>query len=65
MTVADNGRGPAGGGPDGFGVLGMIERAWSIGGILEAGPGDGGGFIVTAVLPVAGDQAVASSRAAT
>ncbi|MFI0369811.1 sensor histidine kinase [Actinomadura sp. 1N219] len=44
---------PSGGTPGGFGILGMIERARSVGGTLDAGPGDGGGFVVTAVLPVA------------
>ncbi|MFD0684776.1 sensor histidine kinase [Actinomadura fibrosa] len=53
VRVADDGRGPSGGAPEGFGVLGMIERARSIGGTLDAGPGDGGGFTVTAVLPAA------------
>ncbi|WP_218040303.1 sensor histidine kinase [Actinomadura sp. WMMB 499] len=66
VRVADDGRGaPAGpahrqpgaaarpeGGSAGFGVLGMIERARSIGGTLDAGPAAGGGFTVTATLPV-------------
>ncbi|TDD36054.1 sensor histidine kinase [Actinomadura sp. KC06] len=53
VRVADDGTGPSGGTPGGFGILGMIERARSVGGTLDAGPGDGGGFVVTAVLPVA------------
>ncbi|MFI0408798.1 sensor histidine kinase [Actinomadura sp. 3N508] len=53
VRVADNGAGPSGGTPGGFGILGMIERARSVGGTLDAGPGDGGGFVVTAVIPVA------------
>ncbi|MFD0904906.1 sensor histidine kinase [Actinomadura sediminis] len=68
VRVADDGRGfaagPSGGspgGPDGgssgFGVLGMIERARSVGGTLDAGPAPGGGFTVTAVLPA--DRAAA------
>ncbi|MBE1536065.1 sensor histidine kinase [Actinomadura algeriensis] len=55
VRVADDGRGAAAGppgGPAGFGVLGMIERARSIGGTLDAGPAAGGGFTVTAILPV-------------
>ncbi|GGV21944.1 two-component sensor histidine kinase [Actinomadura cremea] len=67
VRVADDGRGPSavpppgraagtvpdqGGAPSGFGVLGMIERARSIGGTLDAGPRPGGGFTVTAVLPI-------------
>jgi signal transduction histidine kinase len=31
----------------------MIERARSVGGTLDAGPGTAGGFAVTAVLPLA------------
>ncbi|TDC95269.1 sensor histidine kinase [Actinomadura sp. 7K507] len=53
VRIADDGRGPSGGTPEGFGVLGMIERARSVGGKLDAGPGDGGGFVVTAVFPSA------------
>ncbi|WP_169806958.1 sensor histidine kinase [Actinomadura macra] len=53
VRVADDGRGTAGGAPEGFGVLGMIERARSVGGTLDAGVRDGGGFAVTAFLPVA------------
>ena len=53
VRVADDGRGPSGGVPEGFGVLGMIERARSVGGTLDAGPGEHGGFVVTAVLPLA------------
>jgi signal transduction histidine kinase len=51
VTVADDGRGPVGHGAQGFGILGMIERARSIGGTLDAGPGISSGFAVTAVLP--------------
>ncbi|MDL4776561.1 MULTISPECIES: sensor histidine kinase [Thermomonosporaceae] len=52
VRVADDGRGPAGGAPGGFGVLGMIERARSVGGTLDAGACAGGGFAVVATLPV-------------
>ncbi|MGI5201564.1 sensor histidine kinase [Spirillospora sp. CA-108201] len=52
VRVADDGRGPSGGPPEGFGILGMIERARSVGGTLDAGPGASGGFVVTAVLPL-------------
>ncbi|MFA1543746.1 sensor histidine kinase [Actinomadura monticuli] len=53
VRVSDDGRGPSGGVPGGFGILGMIERARSVGGTLDAGPGEHGGFVVTAVLPLA------------
>ncbi|WP_207939309.1 sensor histidine kinase [Actinomadura darangshiensis] len=53
VRVSDDGKGPSGGTPEGFGVLGMIERARSVGGTLDAGRGEAGGFAVTAVLPLA------------
>ncbi|HEY1703439.1 MAG TPA: sensor histidine kinase [Trebonia sp.] len=51
------GTGPAGTGPagTGSGIVGMSDRARALGGRLTAGPRPGGGFRVTAVLPVAGD----------
>ncbi|RSN69873.1 two-component sensor histidine kinase [Actinomadura sp. WAC 06369] len=73
VRVADDGRGLAadpsggpgggGGGPSGFGVLGMIERARSVGGTLDAGPAPGGGFAVTAVLPAGRPAAPAGTPA--
>ncbi|MCF1597275.1 sensor histidine kinase [Streptomyces muensis] len=39
----------------GYGLVGMRERARSVGGTLDAGPRDEGGFEVSAVLPVAAD----------
>jgi signal transduction histidine kinase len=54
IIVADDGRG-AGTDPGrgrGYGITGMRERAASVGGSLEAGPGAGGGFVVKAVLPL-------------
>jgi signal transduction histidine kinase len=41
----------------GHGIIGMRERAAMLGGQLEAGPTDEGGFLVTAVLPDAKDAA--------
>ncbi|HEY3089872.1 MAG TPA: histidine kinase [Jatrophihabitantaceae bacterium] len=38
----------------GRGLLGMQQRAALVGGCLVAGTGDDGGFVVTALLPVAG-----------
>lgn len=45
------GQGAAGGSP-GFGLVGMRERARSVGGTLDAGPGPTVGFEVTAELPL-------------
>jgi signal transduction histidine kinase len=53
LSVRDDGTGPAPGGTPGFGLVGMRERARSVGGTLDAGPRTGGGFEVTAVLPLA------------
>ncbi|GAA4081957.1 sensor histidine kinase [Actinomadura miaoliensis] len=53
VTVEDDGRGPAAGdGPRGFGLVGMTERARSVGGTLRAGRGPRGGFVVGAELPL-------------
>jgi signal transduction histidine kinase len=35
----------------GYGLVGMGERAALLGGTLQAGPGTGNGWTVTAVLP--------------
>jgi signal transduction histidine kinase len=40
----------------GHGLIGMRERAVMLGGHLEAGPTEEGGFLVTAVLPDTGDR---------
>jgi signal transduction histidine kinase len=50
---AGNGNGDGDGdGPPGHGLTGMRERAALLGGTLEAGPGDDGGFTVRARLPM-------------
>jgi signal transduction histidine kinase len=53
VHVGDTGAGrrPAGG-TTGHGLIGMRERAASVGGMLHAGPGPRGGFDVRASLPV-------------
>ncbi|NJP42161.1 sensor histidine kinase [Actinacidiphila epipremni] len=61
VSVEDDGpgpvRGPDGDRPEGFGIVGMRERARTVGGSLTAGPRDDGepGFRVAAVLPCAPD----------
>lgn len=52
VEVVDEGPPRAAPGAPGFGLLGMRERAATIGGTLTCGPAPGGGFRVTAVLPV-------------
>ncbi len=47
-----NGRGDRGpGGGAGVGLIGMYERAALVGGAVEAGPTDDGGWLVSATLP--------------
>jgi signal transduction histidine kinase len=54
VQVEDDGLGtgtrPAGAAP-GLGLIGMRERVSALGGRLDAGPRDGGGFRVRAELP--------------
>jgi signal transduction histidine kinase len=54
VTVTDDGIGTGGGTP-GFGLVGMRERARSVGGTLDAGTLPGKGFEVSAVLPLRGN----------
>ena len=58
LHVADRGDGAA---PHriegaGHGLVGMAERVRSLGGVLSAGPRDGGGFEVRASIPVASPE---------
>jgi signal transduction histidine kinase len=52
IVVADDGTGHGGSGGAGAGVRGMRERATALGGTLDAGPGEGGGWCVEAWLPL-------------
>jgi signal transduction histidine kinase len=59
VTVTDDGDPPGGTAGSGFGIIGMRERARSVGGELSAGPREGGGFEVAAVLPLPRTKALA------
>ncbi|MCY7400272.1 MAG: histidine kinase [Nocardioides sp.] len=50
LTVTDDGHASASDG-QGFGIIGMTERAELVGGRLSAGPAIGGGWRVNALLP--------------
>ncbi|MBA3277934.1 MAG: sensor histidine kinase [Geodermatophilaceae bacterium] len=52
VLVVDDGMGPMPGPDAGQGVIGMRERATSLGGRLSAGRGANGGFVVDAWLPL-------------
>jgi signal transduction histidine kinase len=54
ITVADDGHGVLGSGGTGFGLVGMRERVNLVHGTFSAGPRSGGGFLVSATLPVPG-----------
>jgi signal transduction histidine kinase len=52
IRAADDGHpSPATGGGHGHGIVGMRERVAAWGGEFSAGPGEAGGFVVTATLP--------------
>lgn len=51
LTVADDGGGGPTGRAGGHGIVGMRERVALYGGELSVGPGEGGGYVVHAVLP--------------
>lgn len=51
VTVRDDGAGPAATTP-GHGLAGMRERVTGCGGTVHTGPGDDGGFVLSATIPV-------------
>ncbi|WP_063782268.1 sensor histidine kinase [Streptomyces vietnamensis] len=65
VEIADEGRGAPGADlAGGYGLVGMRERAELLGGSLTAGPRPGGGFHVTALLPLPADTASTAAAAA-
>jgi signal transduction histidine kinase len=52
LSVRDDGQGPPPAWSEGNGLMGMRERATMVGGTLRVGPGEGGGFLVEAELPI-------------
>ena len=57
LRVRDDGPGASAEQVDGHGLLGMRERAIMVGGTLTVGPAEGGGFEVSAELPIPGSSA--------
>jgi len=53
IEIADNGRGAVDGAAPNLGLLGMRERVSALGGTLETGSHDGGGFRIIACIPAA------------
>ncbi|AYL35839.1 sensor histidine kinase [Streptomyces fungicidicus] len=64
LTVTDDGSGAGGTGADGTGLRGLTERLAAAGGTLRAGTGDGGGFRVSAELPLDAADAEPAREAA-
>jgi signal transduction histidine kinase len=56
VSVTDDGSGAAGPNPGGHGLQGMRERVALLGGRLSVGNRAGGGFAVTAIVPLATER---------
>jgi signal transduction histidine kinase len=54
IEITDNGRVDSAGVSAGLGLRGMAERAAALGGRVDAGPRDEGGWRVHALLPLSG-----------
>jgi signal transduction histidine kinase len=52
LDISDDGAGSSEESLEGHGLIGMQERAALLGGVLEAGPGKSGGFVVRARFPL-------------
>ena len=68
IEVGDDGPGPASrprSRPpgEGYGLIGLHERATSVGGDLQTGPGPRGGFLLRATLPLTANQAPTQASA--
>ncbi|KOX22281.1 histidine kinase [Nocardiopsis sp. NRRL B-16309] len=63
IEVTDDGHGTVGPAAHGNGITGMAERAAMVGGSVDAGPLDGGGFRVRARLPLDGGERPAAVSA--
>jgi two-component system, NarL family, sensor histidine kinase UhpB len=51
VTIADDGKGLSDVSKPGFGLSGMAERVWALGGVMNTGNGAGGGFVLNVALP--------------